>query len=114
VVYDVFLADCPARTTLELVANRWSVVVLYGLGQRPMRFGELQKRIGGVSAKSLTEALHRLEANGLVSRAAGCWTLTPLGSTLLEPVRALARWAEENTDALLEAQDRRTTPLTSQ
>jgi DNA-binding HxlR family transcriptional regulator len=103
--YDLFLADCPARTTLELVANRWSVVVLYGLGERPMRFGELQERIGGISAKSLSEALHRLESNGLLERPSDRWQLTPLGLTLLEPVQALARWAEENTGALLDARE---------
>jgi DNA-binding HxlR family transcriptional regulator len=107
VQYDLFLADCPARTTLELVANRWSVVVLYGLGQQPMRFGELQERIGGISAKSLNETLHRLEDNGLLERSDERWRLTALGRTLLEPIRALARWAEEHTSVLLEARDTR-------
>ncbi|OWY60838.1 hypothetical protein B7486_67030 [cyanobacterium TDX16] len=101
-VHDVFLADCPARTTLELIANRWSVVVIYGLGHEPMRFGELQERIGGISPKSLTEALHRLAGNGLVERVEGRWTLTALGITLLEPISALARWAEQNTERLLD------------
>ena len=107
VQYDLFLADCPARTTLELVANRWSVVVMYGLGQRPMRFGELQERIGGISAKSLSEALHRLEDNGLLERSDERWELTALGRTLLEPIGALARWAEEHTAVLLDARDTR-------
>jgi len=107
VEHDIFLADCPARTTLDLVANRWSVVVLHGLGQQPMRFGELQRRIGGISPKSLTETLRRLEDNGLLERSAGRWELTGLGLSLLGPVRALASWAEEHTDALLEARDRR-------
>ena len=103
VEYDLFLADCPARTTLGLVANRWSVVVLYGLGQRPMRFGELQERIGGISAKSLNETLRRLEDNGLLERSAGRWDLTALGHTLLEPIRALAQWAEAHTAELVDA-----------
>ena len=107
-LYDVFLADCPARTTLELVAHRWTVVVVHGLGARPMRFGELQECIGGISAKSLTETLQRLERNGLAERIDGRWTLTPLGETLLEPVGALARWAEAHTSDLVDAWDRRT------
>jgi DNA-binding HxlR family transcriptional regulator len=107
VLYDVFLADCPARTTLELVAHRWTVVVVHGLGTHPMRFGELQERIGGISAKSLTETLQRLERNGLVERLDGIWALTALGETLLEPVGALARWAEAHADDLLDAWDRR-------
>ena len=102
----MFLADCPARTTLELVSHRWTVVVIHGLGINPMRFGELQERIGGISAKSLTETLQRLERNGLVDRLDSTWTLTTLGETLLEPVGALARWSEAHTDELLDAWDR--------
>jgi DNA-binding HxlR family transcriptional regulator len=109
--YDVFLADCPARTTLGLVADTWSVVVVHALGEGPRRYGELQERIGGISKKMLTQTLRKLERNGLVqarrlrTAPAGMeYSLTELGRTLLEPVRALSRWAEQHTDALLDAQ----------
>ena len=74
---------------------------------------ELQERIEGISKKMLTQTLRKLEANGLVERRVLCtappgaeYRLTPLGRTLLEPVRSLSRWAEEHADDLLEAQDR--------
>jgi DNA-binding HxlR family transcriptional regulator len=109
--YDVFLADCPARTTLGLVADTWSVVVVYGLGDRPMRYSELHARIGGISKKMLTQTLHKLERNGLVTSQRlptappGVeYRLTALGETLLDPVRSLSRWAELHADALLDAQ----------
>jgi DNA-binding HxlR family transcriptional regulator len=109
--YDVFLADCPARTTLALVADAWSVVVVHALGERPRRYGELQERIGGISNKMLTQTLRKLESNGLVQarrlRTAPPgveYRLTGLGETLLVPVRSLSRWAEEHTDELLDAQ----------
>jgi DNA-binding HxlR family transcriptional regulator len=112
VAYDVFLADCPARTTLDLVADTWSVIAIVALGRRPARYSELQERIGGISKKMLTQTLRKLESNGLVERRAlrtappgAEYRLTELGCTLLEPVRALSRWAEEHADALLEAQD---------
>jgi len=61
----------------------------------------------------LTQTLRKLEANGLVERRVlgtappGTeYRLTDLGSTLLEPLRILSRWAEEQAGALLEAQDR--------
>jgi DNA-binding HxlR family transcriptional regulator len=108
--YDVFLADCPARTTLSLVADQWSVVVVYALGEGPRRYGELHARIGGISKKMLTQTLRKLEGNGLVTarrlRTAPPgveYRLTELGETLLEPVRSLSRWAEQHTDALLDA-----------
>jgi DNA-binding HxlR family transcriptional regulator len=113
VAYDVFLADCPARTTLDLVADTWSVVAVVALGAEPARYTELQQRIGGISKKMLTQTLRKLEANGLVERRVldtappGTeYRLTGLGRTLLEPVSALSRWAEEHTDELLAAQDR--------
>ena len=101
--FDVFLADCPARTTLALVGDAWSVVVIMALGERPRRYGELFERIGGVSQKMLTQTLRKLEANGLVERRAPLYALTELGTSLLGVVGALARWAKEHTDALLQA-----------
>ena len=101
---DVFLADCPARTTLALVGDTWSVVVIMALGERPRRYGELRERIGGISNKMLTQTLHKLVRNGLVERDARAYELTVLGASLLGVVRALAGWAEEHTDALLAAQ----------
>jgi DNA-binding HxlR family transcriptional regulator len=98
---DVFLADCPARTTLSLVGDTWSVVVIMALGERPRRYTELLERIGGVSRKMLTQTLRRLETNGLIERDPPMYRLTELGSSLLGVVRALAGWAETHTDALL-------------
>jgi DNA-binding HxlR family transcriptional regulator len=103
----VFLADCPARTTLALISDTWAVVVVSALGERPRRHGELLGRIGGISKKMLTQTLRRLEANGLVAhrRLPGAppgveYRLTELGETLLGPVRTLSRWAEEHTEEL--------------
>jgi DNA-binding HxlR family transcriptional regulator len=101
--FDVFLADCPARTTLALVGDTWSVVVIMALGEGPRRHSELLGRIGGISKKMLTQTLRKLEHNGLVERAAPGYALTELGASLLGVVGALAGWAEEHTDALLEA-----------
>jgi DNA-binding HxlR family transcriptional regulator len=101
--FDVFLADCPARTTLALVGDTWSVVVIMALGERPRRYSELLERIGGIS-KMLTQTLHKLQRNGLVEREAPVYALTALGKSLLGVVGALAGWAEEHTDALVEAQ----------
>ena len=104
--FDVFLADCPARTTLEVIGHTWSVVVIVALGNGPMRHGELLARIGGISKKMLARTLHRLDAHGLVTHDSGRYALTDLGRSSLVPVRALAAWAEEHTGALLEAQER--------
>ncbi|RFS86158.1 transcriptional regulator [Actinomadura spongiicola] len=110
VAHDVFLADCPARTTLDLISDTWSVVVIVALGRGPARYTELRDTIGGISKKMLTQTLRRLTDNGLVERRVlrtappgAEYRLTELGVSLLEPVSALTRWAEDNTAALLDA-----------
>ena len=67
-MYDLFLAECPARTTLGLRADTWSVVVIFALSERPHRYTELRERIGGISKKMLTQTLRKLERNELVER----------------------------------------------
>jgi len=109
---DVFLADCPARTTLDLIADTWSIVVVFALGEGPRRYSELRKQIGGISKKMLTQTVRKLERNGLVERRVlptapvGVeYRLTALGRTLLDPVCVLAQWAEANAEGVLTAQD---------
>ncbi|WIY02975.1 helix-turn-helix domain-containing protein [Amycolatopsis mongoliensis] len=107
-----FLADCPARLTIELIADKWTAVVLYGLSQGPVRHGELIELIGGVSRKVLTQTLRRLEAHGLIRRHAYAeapprveYELTPLGATLIDPIHLLTEWARTNGEAVLDALD---------
>ncbi|CAM5259404.1 hypothetical protein STENM327S_07786 [Streptomyces tendae] len=107
---NLFLADCPARLAVELIADKWTVVVLAGLSRGPVRHGELIELIGGISRKMLTQTLRQLEAHGLVRRHAYAeapprveYELTPLGATLIDPIHMLAEWARENGDAVLAA-----------
>jgi DNA-binding HxlR family transcriptional regulator len=89
--FDSYLADCPARTTLDVIGHTWSVVVVVGLGQRPLRHGELLERIGGISTKMLNQTLRRLRSHGIVAHENGQYALTDLGRSLLRPVGSLAR-----------------------
>jgi DNA-binding HxlR family transcriptional regulator len=109
---NVFLADCPARLAVEIIADKWAVVVIYGLSDGPLRHGDLVTLIGGISKKVLTQTLRRLQQYGLVSRQAYAeapprveYALTDLGRTLVEPIAMLASWAETNGGAVLDAQD---------
>jgi len=97
-----FLADCRTRLALDLLSNTWNGVVLWALRSGPVPHGLLRTRIGGISAKVLTETLRRLEFNGLVT---GRYELTRLGESLLGPLESLGRWAHEHGDEVLRAQD---------
>jgi DNA-binding HxlR family transcriptional regulator len=95
---------------VELIAEKWTVVVLYGLSKGPVRHGELVALIGGISRKMLTQTLRRLESHGLVRRHAYAevpprveYELTSLGATLIDPIHILTEWARANGDAVLEA-----------
>ena len=113
-----FLADCPGRLTVELIADKWTAVVLYGLSEGPVRHGELVELIGGISRKVLTQTLRRLESHGLVHRHAYAevpprveYELTPLGATLIDPIHVLTEWARANGDAVLDALDASSEPV---
>ncbi|HJP73904.1 MAG TPA: helix-turn-helix domain-containing protein [Pseudonocardiaceae bacterium] len=118
---DSFLADCPARLTVELLGDKWTAVVLSGLSEGSVRHGELVDLIGGISRKVLTQTLRRLEAHGLIRRHAYAevpprveYELTPLGATLIEPIHVLTEWARANGDAVLDALDADSEPAAFQ
>jgi DNA-binding HxlR family transcriptional regulator len=97
---DIFQANCLSREVLELIADQWTPLVTYALEEGTMRFGQLLKRIDGISKKMLTQTLRAMERNGLVQRVVYPvvppvveYSLTPLGQTLIEPVKALRVWA---------------------
>jgi DNA-binding HxlR family transcriptional regulator len=100
---DVFNPNCDSRQVLALLADRWSMLVIYALRRGVLRHGELKRMIGGISQKMLTQTLRALERDGIVRRRAYAvvpprveYTLTPLGRTLLDPLRSICRWAESH------------------
>lgn len=109
-VYD---QTCSARLALELIASKWTMLILPALESGPMRNGELLRYIGGVSQKMLTQTLRDLERNGLIVRdARGSvpphveYRLSPLGRSLSKALVTLDRWAERNSPALDLARER--------
>jgi DNA-binding HxlR family transcriptional regulator len=97
---NVLSPHCPTRLVLDLVADKWTTLVIYLLSQGTRRYGELQRGVGGISQKMLTQTLRRLEEDGLVLRVVYPevpprveYSLTELGATLKEPLGALCQWA---------------------
>lgn len=98
---DLMAEACPSREVLKHVTSRWGVLVLMALEMGTLRFGELRRRIGGVSERMLAQTLQWLEGDGLVDRVAHEvvpprveYSLTPLGREAAARVRALADWIE--------------------
>jgi DNA-binding HxlR family transcriptional regulator len=95
--------QCPSRLVLERIADKWTALVIQILARGTMRYAELQRAIGGISQKMLTQTLRSLERDGLVQRKVHPvvppkveYSLTKLGRTLIEPLHALCRWSERH------------------
>ncbi|TPG60784.1 winged helix-turn-helix transcriptional regulator [Ewingella americana] len=91
------------RPILENITNKWSILILTVLCTKPTRFNELRRRLEGITHKALSDALKRLERNGLVYRkvlptspVSVEYSLTPLAQTLQEPFIAMYEWALEH------------------
>jgi DNA-binding HxlR family transcriptional regulator len=104
--------NCPIRDVLDRIGDQWSTLVLEALADETLRFNELKRAIGDVSQHMLARTLRRLEQDGLVSRTfypvippRVDYALTPLGRSLLEPIRALTGWARANHASIIAARD---------
>ena len=96
-------AQCPSRLVLDRIADKWTALIIQVLGNGTLRYAELQRTIGGISQKMLTQTLRSLERDGLVQRKVHPvvppkveYSLTRLGRTLIEPLHALCCWSEKH------------------
>ena len=97
-------ADCRAMgQVLDRIGDKWTIMAVGALSHGPLRFNALLRRIGGVSHRMLTLTLRGLERDGLVKRTAFAtipprvdYEHTPLGHSLIEPLRALADWGQDH------------------
>ena len=103
------------RLLLDQLADKWTILVLGAFCpvHHTLRFNELKRRVPGISQKTLTQCLRRLERNGILERhvvdaapIAVTYTITPLGFSLREPVKVLQAWTETHQAEVQAAQAR--------
>lgn len=101
----VTVAECHLREVLDRVGDKWSVLVIYLLGDGTRRFTELLRSIDGISQRMLTVTVRGLERDGLLTRTVHPvvpprvdYALTTLGRTLLEAIQPLMEWSMAHTD----------------
>src|SRR6266404_4289118 len=103
----VLKPQCPSRLVLDRIADKWTALIIHVLATGTRRYAALQREIGGVSQKMLTQTLRSLERDGLVARKVHPvvppkveYALTSLGRTLIEPLNAICRWSEKHLPQL--------------
>jgi DNA-binding HxlR family transcriptional regulator len=101
----VFEAGSRSRRVLDLIANRWAVLVIYALSEGTKRHNRLQREVEGISQRMLTKTLRSLERDGLIRREVYPvvppkveYSLTPLGESLIGILTELCEWAEEHIE----------------
>lgn len=110
-------SGCSSRMILDQISDKWSILILGCLCQEPHRFNAIRRRLDGITQKALSQALRRLERNGIIARRvipaspiAVEYSITPLGQTLRQPFAALHAWTiahQASVDAARRAFDAR-------
>ena len=102
------VAECRKLSTiLSLIGDKWTVMIVAALLERPRRFNDIKRTIAGISQQMLTRTLKALERDGMVSRTVRPtvppqveYALTDLGFSLAQPVRELGEWARTHLSTI--------------
>ena len=96
---DEWPLECPVATTVQLIGNKWKLLIIRNLLVRPWRFSELQKNLNGISQKVLTDCLRTMEADGIIIRKAYAevpprveYSLSELGESMRPILTAMEEW----------------------
>lgn len=100
---DAFLRLCPSRDVIARLGDKWASLALIALKDGPLRFGGLLRKLDGVSQKMLSQTLHGLERDGIVTRTVQDvrplrvdYQLTSRGVDLVPVLASLKIWAEKH------------------
>lgn len=95
------MPDCPVELTLQLIGDKWKVLIIRDLLSGTKRFGELMKSVTGITQKVLTSHLRSMEADGLLTRKVYPvvppkveYTLTQTGYSLEPILNSMMSWGE--------------------
>ena len=101
------LPECPVATCVQLIGNKWKLLIIQQLLDGPQRFTELKKTIPGISQKVLTDNLRALEGDGIVDREVFAevppkvvYSLSELGNTLRPILDAMQEWGSAYKNSL--------------
>ncbi|MGP3979129.1 winged helix-turn-helix transcriptional regulator [Streptomyces sp. 8N114] len=98
---------CGLDAAIDVMGGKWKGLILFWLGEGPLRFGELRRTVAGISERMLILQLRELEASGLVHREVHhqvppkvVYSLTEFGGSLIAALEPLGQWGEEHMERL--------------
>ena len=90
---------CPVATTVQLIGNKWKLLIIRNLLVRPWRFNELRRDLEGISQKVLTDSLRSMEEDGIVTRTVYPevpprveYALSQMGESMRPIIKAMEDW----------------------
>lgn len=93
--------QCPVEVGLNILSGRWNLRILWHLSKGPIRFNELQRRLGTITTKTLSQQLRELEQQGIVVRTVFPetpprveYSLSEIGLTLNPILAQLCTWGK--------------------
>ncbi|WP_343208043.1 helix-turn-helix domain-containing protein [Anaerolentibacter hominis] len=102
------IPECPVEMTLQLIGDKWKVLIIRDLLTGTKRFGELLRSVSGISQKVLTSHLRSMEAAGLLTRKVYPqvppkveYTLTETGYSLKPILDTMVQWGLSYKDKIL-------------
>lgn len=94
---------CGLDPVLAVIGGKWKTLILWELDPEPRRFGELRRRVEGISEKMLIQQLREMQADGIVHREQYNevpprveYRLSELGHSLTEALAPLCEWGERH------------------
>lgn len=93
-------------SAMQIIGNKWTALILRDLFAGPKRFGELEKSVGDINPRTLSQRLDDLEAHGIITKKSFAevpprieYTLTQKGEDLLPILQQMAAWGDKYYDA---------------
>ena len=93
-------------SAMEIIGNKWTALILRDLAEGPKRFGELEKSVGTINPRTLSQRLDDLEHHGIITKQSFAevpprveYALTDKGVDLVPVLRQMAEWGNKYYDS---------------
>jgi DNA-binding HxlR family transcriptional regulator len=103
------LPECPVATTVQLIGNKWKLLIIRNLLVRPWRFNELKNSLEGISQKVLTDNLRSMEEDGIITRTVYAevpprveYALSDLGESLRPILDSMKQFGQDYQETVRE------------